>query len=74
MNALVDNVNTLADRDKLINHLQDQINSHMNFLGGGVKLSNEEKEKLKTLESYLKEYGSGKDKRDLDAVSSLLAY
>lgn len=67
------NTNTLAERDKLINHLQDQINIHKNFLGGGIKLSNKEKDKLKTLESYLKEYGSGKEKNDLDTIYSLLA-
>lgn len=65
-------MNTLAERDKLINHLQSLINRHKQFLGGGaVKLTDEEKNKLKTLEDYLKNIGRGGEK-DLETVSALL--
>lgn len=72
MNTLVDNMNALAERDNLINHLQSLINGHKLFLGGGgVKLTDEEKNKLKTLEDYLKNIGRGGEK-DLETVSALL--
>lgn len=64
-------MNTLAERDKLINHLQSLIEGHKQFLGGGVKLTDEEKNKLRTLEDYLKNIGRGGEK-DLETVSALL--
>lgn len=61
---------TLAERDKLINHMQDLINQNTRFLGG-TKLTSEETTKLRTLESYLKENGRGGEK-DLTTLNSLL--
>jgi len=63
---------TLAERDKLINHLQSLIAGHKLFLGGGgSRLTEEEQNKLKTLEDYLKNIGRGGEK-DLETVSALL--
>ena len=60
---------TLAARDKLINHLQQQIQAHKNFLGGG--LSHEEAAKLRNLKGYLEEIGRGGEK-DLATINALL--
>jgi hypothetical protein len=63
---------TLAERDKLISHLQSQINGYKAFLGGGkTKLTEEESNKLRTLESYLKDNGRGGEK-DFATINSLL--
>lgn len=64
---------TLAKRDNIINQLQAQIDAHKTFLGGGVKLTDEEKDKLRKLESYLKKYGRGGDKKDLETIASLIS-
>ncbi len=61
---------SLADRDKLISHLQDQIDGYNAFLGGGTRLTEEEKDKLRVLESYLKEHG---EKKDLETIASLIS-
>ena len=60
---------TLAARDKLINHLQEQINGYKNFLGGG--LSHDEIAKLRNLKGYLEEIGRGGEK-DLATINALL--
>lgn len=62
---------TLAARDKLINHLQQQIQAHKNFLGGG--LSHEEAAKLRHLKDYLEEIGRGGEK-DLATINALLMH
>jgi hypothetical protein len=64
--------NTLAERDKLINHLQGLIEQNTRFLGG-TKLTKDEKEKLRTLESYLKDNDRGGEK-DLQTIDALLEH
>jgi hypothetical protein len=59
----------LAARDKLINHLQEQIDGYKNFLGGG--LSHEESTKLRNLKGYLEEIGRGGE-NDLAKIDALL--
>lgn len=61
---------TLAERDKLINHLQGLIEENNRFLGG-TKLTNEDAYKLRTLESYLNDNGRG-GKKDLATINALL--
>jgi hypothetical protein len=64
---------TLAERDKLINHLQSLISSHKMFLGGsGVQLTAEERNKLGNLKEYLEGIGRGGEK-GLKTVTSLLS-
>lgn len=63
---------TLAERDKLINHLQSLIDGNKQFLGG-AKLSKEDADKLHALNNYLKETGRG-GKKDLDVIHSLLLH
>ena len=60
---------TLAARDKLINHLQEQIRAHKNFLGS--KITETDANKLRTLKSYLKDNGRGGEK-DLETINALL--
>jgi hypothetical protein len=62
---------TLAERDKLINHLQSLIEQNTRFLGG-TKLTNDEKDKLRTLDDYLKEHNRGGEK-DLKTIDALLS-
>jgi hypothetical protein len=64
---------SLADRDKLINHLKDQIAGYKSFLrGGGEKLINdEEATELRKLKSYLEGIGRGGEK-DLAKIDALL--
>ena len=59
----------LAARDKLINHLQEQIRKHKNFLGGGLKP--DDIAKLRNLKGYLEEIGRGGE-NDLAKIDSLL--
>ncbi len=61
---------TLAERDQQINELNRQIKMYNNFLGG-TKLTKEEINNLRTLESYLKYNGRG-GKHDFAAIKSLL--
>ena len=60
---------TLAERDKLINHLQEQIQAHKNFLGS--KLSPDDIVKLRNLKGYLEGIGRGGEK-DLAKIDALL--
>jgi hypothetical protein len=62
---------TLAARDKLINHLQEQIQFHKNLLGN--KLSDEEAAKLRNLKDYLEKIGRGGEK-DLATINALLMH
>ena len=62
---------TLAERDKMINPLQGLIKENRRFLGG-TKLSNEEADKLRTLDDYLKDNGRGGEK-DLATINALLS-
>jgi hypothetical protein len=62
---------TLAKRDKIINHLQGLIEENRRF-SGGTKLSNEEADKLRTLDDYLKDNGRGGEK-DLATINALLS-
>lgn len=62
---------TLAERDKMINHLQGLIEENNRFLGC-TKLTNEEADKLRTLETYLNDNGRG-EKKDLATINSLLS-
>ena len=59
----------LAARDKLINHLQEQINGYKNLLGGG--LTPNDISKLRNLKGYLEEIGRGGEK-DLAKIDALL--
>jgi len=59
----------LAARDKVINHLQEQINGYKNFLGGG--LSRDDITKLRNLKGYLEEIGRGGEK-DLAKIDAIL--
>jgi hypothetical protein len=63
-------MNTLARRDKIINHLQSLIDNNKMLLGGSG-LTSDEKDKLRTLENYLKEHKPGGEK-DLATVRALL--
>jgi hypothetical protein len=64
---------SLADRDKLISHLQDQIDGYKTFLrGGGVKLiTDDEASELRNLKQYLEGIGRGGEK-DLATINALL--
>ena len=62
----------LAERDKHINCLEQQIKLHKNFLGGRViKLSETNANKLRTLKRYLKHNGYSGEK-DLETINALL--
>jgi hypothetical protein len=65
-------MSSLAKRDELINNLQSLINSHKIFLGGGVKLSDEERNKLGGLKEYLEGIGRAGE-NDLKTVKEILS-
>jgi hypothetical protein len=70
--STLEGATTLAERDKLINHLQSLIDGNKQFLGG-AKLSKDDADKLHALNNYLKETGRG-GKKDLEIIHSLLLH
>lgn len=66
---------TLAERDKMISELENQIKIHTKFLKGGIKKDNTNKEKLFELKEYLEHImkKGGSVLNDLNTVSVLLS-